>query len=310
MELGIIILESTKLEIDRSSTLTAAQGQLDSFRVAILFGLRRLSLALPLLLPGIRYRLIRFALRVLQIHSYRFEVDFCGFRYKGDIGNHIDFHLFFLGSYETGILRFMGELISKDAVVFDVGANTGHHSLYLSRLAGQVEAFEPYAPVRRVLDQRIADNGIQNIRIHPIGLGDTDAMAEFFEPPDSNTGIGSFLKSHSFENQAAGLSLPIRRGDAIAEELNLQRVDLIKIDVEDAEDRVLRGLQQVLLKYNPHVVVEVCRANVASADFTSLFPPNYQLFYIRNGFRRSIKLEPFKRSEKPAYVYARPTAVS
>lgn len=272
--------------------------------------LRSISLKSEFIYPGIRYRIIRDILKILGIKKYEFEVDFFGSRYRGNIENHIDLHVFFLGAYETGILQFMRSLLSKDSVAFDVGANMGHHSLFLARYCKTLESFEPYEPVRRICENRLKENHIENVHVHSIGLGDADGMAEFYEPPPDNLGIGSFLPTHSAFNRSRGLKLELRKGDSFVNELGLKRVDLIKIDVEDAEGSVLGGLKETMEKFSPHIIVEVCKANVADPDFVKLFPPGYELFYIRNGFRRQIQLEPYVKSLQPAYVYARPSTGS
>lgn len=97
-----------------------------------------------------------------------FEKNIYGFRYKGNTRNLIDRFVLFLGAYEKPILYFLAgaarKLPGKDKSVFlDVGSNTGHHSLFMSKYVGSVHAFDPYQPVMQRLEEAIKLNSVKNI---------------------------------------------------------------------------------------------------------------------------------------------------
>ena len=63
-----------------------------------------------------------------------------------DLGEGIDFAIYLLGAFERSSIRAYSRLIKPGAVVIDVGANIGAHTLPFAHLvgpAGHVLAFEP-----------------------------------------------------------------------------------------------------------------------------------------------------------------------
>ena len=137
--------------------------------------------------------------------------------YEGNTVDLIDRHVLRFGVYEKGEMLFLRD-VSRGGVFLDVGANNGLYSLFMSRYAKEVHAFEPYQPVLKKFRTLIADNAVKNIHIHPVGLGEKHERLTFEKPPDSNTMTGSFaFISGTGEHE----QLEIVRGD-----------DALKTDVD------------------------------------------------------------------------------
>jgi FkbM family methyltransferase len=224
-----------------------------------------------------------------QAPSAPFESDFYGLRYRGNLNNGIEFALFYYGAFEKPLLYFLrdcllglGQSAEEKLVFCDVGANIGQHSLFMSRFAQQVHAFEPFSEVSARLDAHIKLNKIDNIRLHPLGLSDENGSLPFFAPAGSNRGVGSFV-SDSIQrgNQAIG-ELRIARADDYFREQEITRVDLIKIDVEGFEARALAGMREILRQQRPVVVCEVSYGEELSFGsreaFLASLPDNYCLY--------------------------------
>jgi hypothetical protein len=83
--------------------------------------------------------------------NFDFTAEINGARYEGNTGNFIDKNIFFYGAYEKPVLFFLRDILtsaySGQGVFLDIGANTGQHSLFMSRHAREIHAFEPWAPV-------------------------------------------------------------------------------------------------------------------------------------------------------------------
>jgi FkbM family methyltransferase len=208
------------------------------------------------IMPGIRKRFIWAMINLLGIQDFDFETDFYGFTYRGNTRNYIERFVYYFGAYEKGLLLFMGECLStkKDKVFVDIGSNIGHHSIFASKFAREVHSFEPYHVVRQRMLDNMKLNQISNIAVHPFGLGEAEATIPFFEPPQSNLGGGSFLATFSEDNKHKGLNLEIKNGDSIL--LNLDRIDVMKIDVEGFETSVLKGLIATIKKFRPIIIME------------------------------------------------------
>lgn len=218
-----------------------------------------------------------------------FAMDFYGLDYRGNLNNGIEFAMYFYGAFEKPLLYFLrdclnslGETEPGDTVYCDVGANIGQHALFMSRVATQVHAFEPYPPVSEQLEAHLIRNRIDNVCLHKLGLGDEDGTLPFFAPSGSNTGVGSFdADSQQRGNTPAG-QLRIARGDAYLTDLALTRLDLMKIDVEGFERKVLAGLRDTLQRFRPVLVIEVSYGQALSfrsrEQFLEHLPADYQVY--------------------------------
>ena len=92
-------------------------------------------------------------------------------------------------------------------------------------------------------------------------------------------------------------------GDDILQQADV-RADIVKIDVEGFEKPVLLGLQAVLHRDRPLVVVEctpTTRDSIASeAEFRALFPPDYAFYYFAKGSNKNgrYRLAPYRYGMK------------
>jgi FkbM family methyltransferase len=224
--------------------------------------------------------------------DFPFSKDFYGLRFEGNLNNSIEFSIYYYDAFEKPLLYFLGDTLhninssqpdSDRLTCFcDVGANIGQHSLFMSRLADQVHAFEPFAEVSNRLRRHIKLNQLENVELHRIGLSDATEKLTFYAPTGRNQGIGSFDASTTGKgNQAAG-ELALARGDEYFEEFPIGRVDLMKIDVEGFESKVLAGLEQTLQQYRPIIVCEVSYSGEMSFDsvesLLQSLPADYALF--------------------------------
>ena len=138
-------------------------------------------------------------------------------------------------------------------VVVDVGANVGYHALPLARRVGSgglVIAVEPSERAMKSGSRRNAElNGLNDIRLLRLALGDVDV--ESAKLP--------IRSSYRLDGSAEPVveTVPIRRLDTVASEEGLDQLDLIKIDVDGFEGRVLAGARQSLVRFQPAVFFEL-----------------------------------------------------
>lgn len=190
---------------------------------------------------------------------YSFDVDFFGLRYRGNLGSLIDRHVYFYGAYEADELAFVRNWWASrpGGVALDIGANVGHHTMAFSRIFRTVHAFEPNPSVFAQLQSTVNRNQIANATLHPFGLWHSDTVLQFNVPPDRNTGMGSFKEEIPGMESVEKLELPVRCGDDVLEAAGLERIDLLKIDVQGAEGEALDGLSRTLARSHPLVWVEI-----------------------------------------------------
>jgi len=150
--------------------------------------------------------------------------------------------------------------LQPGAVAIDVGANLGEWTLPLARAvgaAGRVIAAEPTPRSAAALEATLAANVLRQAKVIRAAIGDHDGTAEFAVPlvtsARSDTGtarIGPACAGYE------ALRVPLRSLDSLAAEHGLDRVDLIKIDVEGHEWQVLDGAASLLDRHRPVLVLE------------------------------------------------------
>jgi len=206
--------------------------------------------------------------------TFDFEVDFFGFHYPGNLAQYIDWAVFAYGSYPYSELSLLDALThelrkNQNRVTFlDIGANVGHHTLFMAGKADQVVAFEPFPGLQQLIQQKIARNNLTHVRLIPYALGEDDGVLQYYPGGGSNSGTGTFLPEETGTYQEP-VKILIKKGDQLLDELGLPRIDICKVDVEGFEPFVFRGLVQHLKASRPPILTEIThrsRAGFGSAD--------------------------------------------
>ena len=153
-------------------------------------------------------------------------------------------------------------LLPPDGIVVDAGAHSGQFAKLFARLVpdGLVHAFEPSGYARSILHRAIRFNRLANVRIHDYGLSDEEADLELQTPikrsGSAGFGIASFGRTVS-GTATIGERVHVRRLDDAASDLGIDRIDLIKADIEGWELRLLFGARQCLERFRPALLVEL-----------------------------------------------------
>jgi FkbM family methyltransferase len=158
----------------------------------------------------------------------------------------------FAGSFEPHLVESFKKVCRPGSTVLDIGANVGYHTLFLSRLAGEsghVYAFEPNSENCRIILLGLEHNQITNITLVPVALSDSRGWAYFSSHIGSN---GGFVSQQFATLQGHGTVVPTFKLD----DLSLPNVDVIKIDVEGAEYKALKGGEELLARSRPAIFCE------------------------------------------------------
>jgi FkbM family methyltransferase len=156
-------------------------------------------------------------------------------------------HGCWLGTYELKKQQVLERFVRPGMTVYDVGANAGFYTLFLSRLVGdtgRVFAFEPCPYVARFLIDHVRMNRVSNVRVIQA------AMARQTGLVGMSTDKG-FSENQISDDRNSALMVPSLSLDTSS----LPSPDLIKMDVEGAESEILRGAQKTLREAQPVVFV-------------------------------------------------------
>lgn len=191
-----------------------------------------------------------------------------------------------LGTQEVEQSKSLTNLLRAGQIFFDVGANVGFYSLLGARLvgdSGRVIAFEPMPRNLAFLHRHVRLNRAENVTILPLACADVLATELFLA--GENCALGRLAPDHrvagSSAARAGDLLVATISLDAAAEKLGLMP-DVIKIDVEGAELRVLQGAAHILQHARPSLLLsvhsdelrEACLAHLGGLDYRAV-PLNF-----------------------------------
>lgn len=165
--------------------------------------------------------------------------------------------------YETSILQVYAPerrfVPQPGWAVVDVGANIGAFSVWAAGkmgASGRLLAIEPnpvsFRELRRSLDELAV-----HATAFAVACGDVEGEVTLHFQPGYT--VSSSLTSFDAASESA--TVPMRRLDAILGETGISHVDLLKIDVEGAEELVLRGAGDALRRID-RVVLETTHDDI------------------------------------------------
>jgi FkbM family methyltransferase len=186
-------------------------------------------------------------------------------RFGRDSGISLASALFWggLDSFEPATCSTLRFFFSRVRWFVDVGANYGFYSLLAAHWNPriQVVAFEPVPQIFDALKRNIELNAVENrVSAYPTALSDQNGTATLFVPVSQGLDYESTasLARGSWQERkgSPAISVPVVAFDDFERQHPL-KVDLVKIDVEDHEASVLRGMQRTIRRDRPFIVCEV-----------------------------------------------------
>lgn len=174
-----------------------------------------------------------------------------GITYDLDLGEMIDVCIY-VRRFEKDVTSTIEETCKSGFVVLDIGANIGAHCLRFARIVGDkgmVYAFEPTNFAFRKLQRNIALNGFGNVQAFQVALANQNLAQQNISYRSSWKSDGSYVEESSV--------VDFVRLDDWTNNHPLERLDVIKIDVDGNEFSVLDGGRELLRKFKPMLIAEV-----------------------------------------------------
>lgn len=199
---------------------------------------------------------------------------------------------------EINLARFLIKQLQPNDTFIDIGAHYGYFSLLASRLVeknGRVISFEAAPSSFSILKKNV--NNAQNIQANHLAVSDENSTITFYEFPNLYSEYNT-LAPQQFQNEEwyikyapREIKIPCVQLDSFLEKG--LKPDMIKIDVEGAEYKVLKGSSEILKEHSPIVIMEYLsetRDNQAHAEAHNLLTSlGYQANIIdKNGAITSI----------------------
>lgn len=190
------------------------------------------------------------------------------------LDEHMQSQIFWYGYYCRDIILLMDRFVKPGMVVIDVGANLGEVSLAAARrvgISGHVYAFEPMDSQFACLIDNININEIKQITPEKKGLSDQGGVASIysvsgvFKDGTKHVGLGTLYPSS--ERSIPSGEIELTTLDEYCSVKGVERIDLVKIDVEGAELAVLQGGVGALQRFKPYLIVEIQPGTTHSAGY-------------------------------------------
>jgi FkbM family methyltransferase len=148
-------------------------------------------------------------------------------------------------------------------VIFDIGANIGNFTTWLARAfpLGRVHAIEPQRAVFQILTGNVAINNFYNVWTHNCAISDCNDVMSFDEPDyfsSEDFGIFSLVQDKIAAKSGYRHTVDVYSLDWFVEHFNIPVIDLIKIDAEGMDLRVLQGGRKVITTQHPVIFIEHC----------------------------------------------------
>lgn len=188
------------------------------------------------------------------------------------------------GEWAENEIGFLKSFVRSSMTVLDVGAFIGTHALALGRAVGptgSVWAFEPQPSAFALLERNIAVGGLHNVRLMNAAVADRQgSVAIPAIDPEHSGSFGSATLNDQLRRSAAQTDVIPRAVTVKAvtiDSLDLPACDLMKIDVEGAEDIVLRGAASTIKRLKPIIYAECNSVSNGLATWNVLRELGYEV---------------------------------
>jgi FkbM family methyltransferase len=155
---------------------------------------------------------------------------------------------YWLGGYELPVQKCLVRELKLGDIFFDIGANAGFFSLLASKQVGEkgyVFAFEPLAENIEAIKAQLAMNRVLNCTVVEAAISDSVGEVKLWEGPDTST---AHIVNQGYEQKVVKSVKSITLDKFVRTTCS---PNFIKMDIEGAEIRALRGAGTLLCGPNP-----------------------------------------------------------
>jgi FkbM family methyltransferase len=145
-------------------------------------------------------------------------------------------------TFEAEETKLFSNIVKPEDVRFDIGGNIGYFSMLLSARAkqGHVHVFEPIPINAALINASKELNSFNNVTINHLAVGDGNGTVSFSDSANSS------LMAKGRTAEARNISVPILRIADYLPEKRISHFDIIKVEVEGAENIVIDGAKGLL----------------------------------------------------------------
>lgn len=160
----------------------------------------------------------------------------------------------------TAEVEFLASLSLSGKVVYDVGSFQGLMTMFFSRRARRVVAYEANAHNYARVKENLALNKIENVTVRNVAVGAEPGSLKLVWDPlmpgagSADAGIGEQIRGSEACHE---IEVPVVRLDDDMADQGLPAPDFVKIDIEGFELPALKGLRETLIRHKPALYLEM-----------------------------------------------------
>ncbi len=207
------------------------------------------------------HRGLKYFLRVIHwfgLEKRLFEKQFSsGFRMWLGFYEHQQKQLLWYGDYEAPVTSAIQSHLRAGDVFLDIGANIGYYSLVASTCQPGVRviALEPVKAIYDRLAAHFSHNHLSNAQASCLAAGSENRTISIHLSQQDNEGMSSLLPPENDSGITESVEMVSLDHWEVTRELD--RLNLVKIDTEGNEWDVLKGMEGLLTRFKPVVMVEI-----------------------------------------------------
>lgn len=235
-----------------------------------------------------------------------------GIQMELELNEYLQAQLYLFGTFEPATVKVLKRLLKSGDTVLDIGANVGYIALEMAKhigASGKVFAFEPDTKNFALLKRNLDLNPDCNIEPIPLAVSEANAPLRLYKSIiDFNDSAHSTLPSE--KHSVDFIEIPATTIDDFVQSRGVQKLNVIKIDIEGAEMSAFKGMRQTLSRFRPMVIAELCAEHQARAGYTTHAVKEWmaadvqmQAFKISdNGMLHKVKLEEEHVADNVAFI--------
>lgn len=185
-----------------------------------------------------------------------------------DLRDHVQRQIYFLGTYEPIEAYLFSQLLKPGMTLIDAGANIGQYTLLAATSVGEsgaVHSFEPVPGTFSQLRHNVETNHLSNVHLNQAGLWHKSTSISLGLSSEMMQNCGAY--SIGVLDQATEVSAIALTLDNYVEQHSVQKVDLIKMDIEGAEYAALIGMQTIIDRDHPTFLMEINASALERLDY-------------------------------------------
>jgi FkbM family methyltransferase len=168
-------------------------------------------------------------------------------------------NLFLTEGWFNALLKFLN--VNKNWTIIDIGANIGQTLIKVKSIDREISyfGFEPNPVCVNYLYKLIDKNNLKKTTLLPVGVSNRTGLFTFFYYTDSETDpSASIIPDYRPESGIRKIKFgPVFNINEVSQIIELNEINLIKIDVEGAELEVLLSCEEIIRKHRPFIIIEI-----------------------------------------------------